>query len=54
MIIHPLEMVEDGLSEVEERLYRELAVSTGARNVIIYVGSPLTDTEVVAVSENKK
>lgn len=54
VVIHPLEMVEGGLSEVEERLYRELALSTGARTVFVHVGSPLTDAEVVSISEGKR
>ena len=52
VIIHPTEMVEGGLSEVEERVFRELALGAGARSVFVHVGKPLTDAEVVAVSRN--
>jgi hypothetical protein len=51
MVMHPLEMVEGGLSEIEERVYHELAIGAGARSAFVYVGSPLTDADVMAVSE---
>jgi len=54
VVIHPVEMVEGGLSEVEERVFRELALSCGARCVFVYVGAPLTDPEVVSVSQKKQ
>lgn len=47
-------MVEVGLSEVEERALRELALSSGARSVFVYVGMPLTDSEVVSVGQKKQ
>lgn len=53
-VIHPVEMVEGGLSEVEERVFRELALSCGARSVFVYVGASLTDPEVVSVSQKKQ
>lgn len=49
VIIHPLEMVEGGLCEVEDRLFRELAVGAGARKVHIHIGNELSDDEVVAI-----
>lgn len=54
VIIHPIEMVEGGLSEVEERLFRELASSCGARSVFVYTGAPLADSEVVAIGQKKQ
>lgn len=54
IVIHPLEMVEGGLSEVEARAFRELALSSGARRAYVYVGAPLTDAEVVLLSQNKQ
>jgi hypothetical protein len=54
VVVHPVEMVEGGLSEVEERLYRELAKSVGARSVSVHVGKPLSDSEVISVARNKK
>ena len=54
VVMHPIEMVDGGLSEVEERVYRELALSVGARSVFVHVGKPLTDSEVVSVTQNKQ
>lgn len=53
MVMHPVEMVEGGLSEVEERVFIELAKGAGARKVFLHVGRPLSDTEVVAYGVNK-
>jgi hypothetical protein len=49
VLIQPLEMLEGGLSEVEERVLRELAIG-GARasKVVVWVGAPLGDAEVKA------
>ncbi len=48
VVIHPLEMVEDGLSEVEERVLRELAAGgAAARKVVIWIGHELSDAEVL-------
>lgn len=53
VVIHPLELVEDGLSEVEERVLRELASSgAAARRVIIWVGHELSDVEVMRRSKS--
>lgn len=49
VVMHPLEMVEGGLCEVEERLFKELAIGAGARNVHIHIGNILTDDEVQAI-----
>jgi rod shape-determining protein MreB and related proteins len=46
LVIHPMEMVEGGLSEVEERILREVAISAGASKVIVWVGRELNDAEV--------
>lgn len=46
VVIHPLEMVEGGLSEVEDRVFKELAAGAGARKVIVWVGHELSDAEV--------
>ncbi len=39
VIIHQLEKNEGGLTEVEERVLRELALGAGAREVVVYSGS---------------
>lgn len=46
MLIHPLEMVEGGLSQIEERVLREVAIGAGASKVLVWVGPELSDAEV--------
>jgi hypothetical protein len=46
VVMHPLEMVEGGLSEIEDRIFRELAIGAGARRVAVWVGPELSDAEV--------
>jgi len=48
VVIHPLERIEGGLTLVEERLFHELAVGAGASKVVLWVGAPLSDTEVIS------
>jgi len=40
-------MIEGGLSQVEERVLRELAAGAGARKVFVWVGHELSDQEVI-------
>lgn len=42
VVIHPLDKLEGGITAIECRAYRELALGAGARNVYIHVGSPLS------------
>jgi rod shape-determining protein MreB len=37
-----MEKLEGGLTIVEERAFKELAIGAGARDVIVYQGSELT------------
>jgi rod shape-determining protein MreB len=46
-LMHPVEMVEGGLSEVEERVLLELAASAGARRYATHVGAELSDDAVL-------
>jgi rod shape-determining protein MreB len=46
ILIQPLEKTEGGLSEIEERGLRELATRLGAGQVVVCVGSELTDEAV--------
>ncbi len=46
VVIQPMEMTENGLSAVEDRLFHELAHAAGARKVVVWVGHVLSDTEV--------
>ncbi|WP_247663492.1 rod shape-determining protein [Shewanella sp. MMG014] len=41
IIMHQLEKVEGGLTSIEDRVLRELAAGSGAREVIIYLGSKI-------------
>lgn len=41
VVIHPQEKLEGGLTDIEIRVLRELCLGAGAREVVIYVGSPL-------------
>jgi rod shape-determining protein MreB len=45
VLIQPLDMVEGGLSEVEERVLKEVAMGAGASRVVVWVGRELSDTE---------
>lgn len=49
LVIQPLEMTEGGLSMVEERIFLELGVSTGARVVKLHIGSRLSEQIAVQV-----
>jgi len=48
VLVHPLQMVEGGLSQVEERIFHELAVGAGAKKAVVHVGAELSDAEVSA------
>lgn len=41
IVLQPMEKLEGGLTEIEIRAFRELCLGAGAREVVIYVGSPL-------------
>jgi rod shape-determining protein MreB len=38
VIVHQLEKTDGGLTDIEEKVLRELAVGAGAREVVIYLG----------------
>jgi len=46
LLIHPCEMVEGGLSEVEDHTLRELAFMAAADKVAIWTGNSLTMDQV--------
>ncbi|MFZ3287897.1 MAG: hypothetical protein WA191_13760 [Telluria sp.] len=48
VVIHPLEKIDGGLTQVEERLFHELAIGAGASKVVVWVGAPLSDSEVLS------
>ncbi|WP_415906185.1 hypothetical protein ACMXYX_14605 [Neptuniibacter sp. QD72_48] len=45
ILIHPIDMVEGGLCEVEERVFTELGLGAGAFKVKLHVGEGLTDED---------
>jgi hypothetical protein len=47
VLIHPLETIEGGLTQIEERALYELALGSGARRVVVWTGVPLNDQEVI-------
>jgi len=53
MVIHPMLMIEDGLSEVEERLFHELGRSAGARRVVLHTGEILSDAQVRRLADER-
>lgn len=52
VIIHPMEMIDGGLSQIEERAFMELAAGAGARKVMVWVGHELSDQEVINNAKN--
>ncbi len=42
VVMHQLEKTEGGLTEIEEKVLRELAIGAGAREVLIYTGNKLS------------
>jgi hypothetical protein len=48
VVIQPMEKMEGGLSQVEERTLQELAAEAGASKAIVWTGRELTDQEVLA------
>jgi hypothetical protein len=47
VVIHPIDMVEGGLSEIEDRVFRELALGAGAFKVVLHTGHELSDSEAL-------
>ena len=47
VVIQPMELVDGGLSEVEERIFKELALGSGAFKAVLHIGPELTDDEAV-------
>jgi hypothetical protein len=46
VLMHPMEKVEDGLTQIEERVFLEVAYGSGARKAAVWTGNPLRDEEV--------
>jgi hypothetical protein len=45
-VMHPLELIDEKLSEVEEKVLREIALSAGVKQVKLWMGKVLTDSEL--------
>jgi len=52
VVIHPMSKFEGGLSEVEQRLLKELALGAGAFKVALHVGYELTDSEAIKLLDS--
>ena len=42
IVIHPMEKLEGGLTQIEYRAFKELALGAGARDCVIYQGAELS------------
>jgi rod shape-determining protein MreB len=42
IVFQPMEKTEGGLTEVEVRAFKELCLGAGAREVVVYLGAPLS------------
>ena len=45
MLMHPMERLEGGLTQIERRVLHEMALTAGAGKVAIWEGHVLTDNE---------
>lgn len=52
IVVHPQEMVEGGLSQVEDRVFRELCLGAGAKKVVVWLGGALSAHAVSELLEN--
>lgn len=46
ILVQPMEMLEGGLSQVEERIFHELGAGVGGRRVRVHIGDELNDEAV--------
>ena len=54
ILMHPIEKIDGGLSQVEERVLKELAIVAGAQEVVLWVGQELTDKDVLEKVKHKQ
>lgn len=52
-IIHPMEHIEGGLTAIEERGLKEVALGAGAHDVFIYTGDPVSPQQLLDVVTGK-
>ncbi len=53
ILMHPIEIIDGGLSQVEERVLKDLAIIVGAQKVVLWVGNELTDENVLEKAKEK-
>ena len=46
MLIHPMELIEGGITQVEYRTFVELGLGAGASKVGVYSGAPLSPDQI--------
>ena len=54
ILMHPIEKIDGGLSQVEERVLKDLAIIAGAQKVVLWVGQELTDKDVLEKVKHKQ
>jgi hypothetical protein len=47
VLLHPLDKLEGGCTQVEQRVFQELALGAGARKMTLWTGKPLSGQEVL-------
>ena len=47
LLIQPMEMNEGGLSEIEDKVLREWALGAGARKVVLWIGTELSNDKAI-------
>jgi len=47
IIMHPIENIDEKLSEVEEKIFKELALNSGAKEAKLWLGNELSDEELL-------
>ena len=54
ILMHPMELIEGGITQVEYRVFVELGIGAGASKAAVYAGSPLsTESTKKAIREYK-
>lgn len=46
IVVQPQAMVEGGLSQIEDRIFKELCLGAGAKKVVVWVGAALSARDV--------
>lgn len=52
VLVQPMEMIEGGLSEIEDRFLRQCAFGAGARKVIVWIGAELSNEKAIEKIKN--